>query len=399
YLASNGGGEEAGALFQRLTRSGAPEDRPWAYAGWASILQAQGHHYDAIRMGEAAIRLNPRLDSPYQTIGVSADAVGRWNVGIDNPGKELALYQSGRAIGFPKDQTGERVPFLKAVRSFYRGDFLSAAGLLSPMLAFDLEGRQAGYTPRHLGARALVALHETTAAERLVAGPLDTNSYQAVAAEADTLGDWNEVARRLELGRNDPALAGDAQKTVVQPLLAHAYVHLGRVDEAKALISSTPLDCYRCLIARGEIADRERNWGAADHWYAEVDRQTPGRPLASPKWISSLIARGDLDGALAKAQSAHVGVPGFADPVELGGEALMAKHDYAAAAARFAQADKYAPRWGRNHLLWGEALMLSGRFAEARTQYEAASAMDLSKPDRAALNVLLARTARGPLHG
>ena len=399
YLASNARREEASALFASLTRSGAPEDRPWAYAGWASILQAEGRHYDAIRMGEAAIRLNPRLDSPYQTIGVSADAVGRWSVGIDNPGKELALYQSGRAIGFPKDQTGDRIPFLKAVRSFYRGDFLSAAGLLSPMLAFDLEGRQAGYTPRHLGARALAALHETTAAERLVAGPLDTNSYQAIAAEADTLGDWSEVARRLELGRTDPALAGDAQRTIVQPLLAHAYVHLGRVDEAKGLISSTPLDCYRCLLARGEIADREHDWAAADHWYAEVDRQTPNRPLASAKWISSLIARGDLDGALAKAEAAHVGVPHFADPVELGGEALMARHDYAAAAARFEDADKYAPRWGRNHLMWGEALMLSRRYAQARAQYQAVNGMDLSRPDRAALDVLLKRTAAGHLHG
>ncbi len=43
--------------------------------------------------------------------------------------------------------------------------------------------------------------------------------------------------------------------------------------------------------------------------------------------------------------------------------------------------------------------MLSGRYAEARRQYEIASGLDLSKPDRAALDVLLARTAQGPLHG
>ena len=43
--------------------------------------------------------------------------------------------------------------------------------------------------------------------------------------------------------------------------------------------------------------------------------------------------------------------------------------------------------------------MLEGRYAEARHQYESANAMDLSQPDRAALNLLLARTASGPLHG
>ena len=399
WLASNSRQGEASAQFARLAQSGAPEDRPWAYAGWSSILQAEGRHYDAIRMGERAIRLNPLLDSSYQTVGVSSDVVGRWNVGIDNPGKELALYQSGRAIGMAAERGGERIAFLKAVQSFYRSEFLSAATLLSPMLAFDLEGRSAGYAPRHLGARALAALHETSAADRLAAGPLDTNSYQAIAAEAETLANWGVIARRLELGRNDPALAGDSQLTVVSPLLARVYAHLGRLDEAKVLVAPTPLDCYRCLLARGEIATRERNWTEADRWYAQVDRQTPDRALASADWIRSLIARGDLDGAVAKAEAAHRVAQRYADPLELWGEALLAKRSAADAAAKFAEADRRAPRWGHNHMLWGEALMLSGRYAEARAQYELAKGLDLSGPDRAALDVLLARTATRPLHG
>ena len=43
--------------------------------------------------------------------------------------------------------------------------------------------------------------------------------------------------------------------------------------------------------------------------------------------------------------------------------------------------------------------MLGGRYAEARAQFVVASGMDLNGPDRAALNVLLARTAAGHLHG
>jgi hypothetical protein len=77
----------------------------------------------------------------------------------------------------------------------------------------------------------------------------------------------------------------------------------------------------------------------------------------------------------------------------------MSKRDYAGAIAKFAEAGQYTPRWGRNHIMWGEALMLSGRYAEARAQFEAANGMDLGKADRAALNVLLAHTASGPLHG
>ena len=397
YLASTGRREEASALYARLAQSGGPEDRPWAYAGWASILQAEGRHYDAIRMALAAISLNPRIEPPYETLGVSSDVVGRWTVGIDNPARELALIRGGPVPGLPKDQLADRIRFLEAVQAFYQSDFHSAASLLSPLGAFNLEGRLAGYAPRRLRARALAAMHEVTAAEQLGAGPLDTNSYQGISARGETLGDWAGTARRLELEGRDPGLAGDAQRTVVLPLLAQAYAHLGRIEEAKRLAAATPVDCYRCLSARGEIATLEHDWPAADHWWAELDRHSPNKPPTG--WAASLLARGDLDGAIAKAREAHRRNPHFADALELWGEALMQKGDFASAAVEFAEADKYAPRWGRNHLMWGKALMLSGRYREARAQYEAATGMDLSKSDRAALNVLLARTAGGPLHG
>jgi tetratricopeptide (TPR) repeat protein len=396
YLASNGRRAEASALFARLAQSGAPEDRPWAYAGWASILQEEGRHYDAIRMASAATSLNPRLQPPYETIGVSSDAVGHWIIGIDNPRRELALVRSG-ASGMASDQLADRLRFLEAVQAFYRSDFRSSAALLSALVAFDLEGRQGGYTPRHLRARALASMHDVTGAEQLEAGPLDSNSYQAISARGETLGDWAGVARSLELGGHDAALAGDAQRTLVAPLLAQAEARLGRPQEAKTLAASTPLDCDRCLIARGEIATLERDWAAADHWWAELDRQAPNMPQT--EWAMSLLARGDLDGAIAKATQAHRRSPHFADPLELWGEALMKKGDFAGAAGKFAEADPDAPRWGRLHLMWGEALMRSGRYAEARRQYEIANGLDLSRADRAALQVLLARTATGPLHG
>ena len=398
YLASHGRQGEATALFARLARSGAAEDRPWAYAGWASILQAQGRHYDAIRMAEAAKALNPKLQPPYETLGASSDTVGHWAVGIDNPAQELAIVRDGSAIGLPPGQKAERVRFLAAVAAYYRSDFLAAAKGLRAVEAFDLEGRLAGFAPRHLRARALASLHEVTAAEPLEAGPADNNSYQAIAIGGATLQNWSQIARRLEQGRGAPGLAGDAQKTVVQPLLAEADAYLGRLDEAKTLIASTPLDCYRCLVSRAEIAGLERDWPAADRWWAELDRQNPTRPLAQAGWARSRLERGDLDGAIAEAREGNRRSRHFADPLEIWGEVLLRKGDLAGAVGKFAEADANAPRWGRNHLLWGEALMLSGRYAEARAQYLAANGMDLSPADRVALDVLLARTASGPLH-
>ena len=126
-------------------------------------------------------------------------------------------------------------------------------------------------------------------------------------------------------------------------------------------------------------------------------RLAPSLPFAYVEWGRLRLAHGDPAGAIAKAAQALKAGPDYADASELWGDALMAQGDDAGAVTRFAAADKDAPRWGRNHLDWGEALMLSGRYAEARTQFEAARGLDLSNPDRAALVVLLDRTAKGPL--
>ena len=58
-----------------------------------------------------------------------------------------------------------------------------------------------------------------------------------------------------------------------------------------------------------------------------------------------------------------------------------------------ALADKYAPRWGRNHMFWGEALAKQGKAAEAKAQFTAAAGMDLTAAERSRLNQLLDRPA------
>ncbi len=94
---------------------------------------------------------------------------------------------------------------------------------------------------------------------------------------------------------------------------------------------------------------------------------------------------GDLDGAIVKLKEAHRKGPHFADPLELWGEALMKKGDIRRRRRQVQAADKYAPRWGRNHLRWGEALAKLGRADAAKAQFAAAAGMDLSTADRAEL--------------
>ncbi len=112
-------------------------------------------------------------------------------------------------------------------------------------------------------------------------------------------------------------------------------------------------------------------------------------PYAYSEWSEALLAKGDLDGAIARSRQARATGPHFADPMELQGEALLRKGDFSGAAASFEQADKDAPHWGKNHLLWGEALARLGRADEARTQFRIAAGLDLLAVDRAALQIHL----------
>ena len=63
----------------------------------------------------------------------------------------------------------------------------------------------------------------------------------------------------------------------------------------------------------------------------------------------------------------------------------MAKNQSHLALAKFAEADKYAPNWGRLHLKWGEALAYAGSKDEAKAQFARAAGLELSPADKAEL--------------
>jgi hypothetical protein len=70
---------------------------------------------------------------------------------------------------------------------------------------------------------------------------------------------------------------------------------------------------------------------------------------------------------------------------------LMLKNRSDLALAKFAEAAKYAPGWGRLHLKWGEALFFAGNKADAKKEFAVASGLDLSTDDKAALEKWMSR--------
>jgi len=147
------------------------------------------------------------------------------------------------------------------------------------------------------------------------------------------------------------------------------------MNGAEALIAKTPLDCLICVRVRGELATMRRDWAEAARWYAMASAQAPSIPFPDNDWGAMLMAKGDLDGAMAKFESAHGKGPHFADPLEMWGEALVAKNRSDLALAKFEEASKYAPNWGRLHRKWGEALSYLGKKDDAAKQFALARSL------------------------
>ncbi|HEY5411941.1 MAG TPA: hypothetical protein VIJ94_14560 [Caulobacteraceae bacterium] len=409
WQSSHGHEAEALAKFEWLARHGPPQEQPWAYAGWSSALQLRGDFEGAATVVREGLRRGLQLydSGALNNLSISENALTRFDALATARRVEDELRGTGRGFGtLSRDAALENIKGAIAGRL---GDYRAVIELWKGDPGFNLEGRAVNV--RTLLGRALVADHDVTAglqlsdptSEGLLSfSGLNYGLYSDRMKAALALHDWPGV---VAMGQKAFSLAASDARTrqfafrEEAAILAAGYARVGRLADARAMLDKTLLDCESCLAARGWVAELAGDHAEADHWFATFERADPKIPLPNAEWAQALLERGDLDGAIAKARQAHRTGPHYAEPMETWGDALMAKGDHAGATGKFTEADKDAPRWGRNHMRWGEALMLQGRYREARAQYEAAAGMDLSTPDRAALDVLLARTAKGLLHG
>ncbi len=218
-------------------------------------------------------------------------------------------------------------------------------------------------------------LHEISRAIT-IGGPRGPMTQALVTAE-----DWPGLLLRLE----NPSGETVTDTPNFDPYWALALAKLGRPAEAAVYAKRTPLDCYRCVLSRAEVAEAQGDRAGADRWFAEAIRQDPEGALAYVAWGRAQLARGDQPRGIATLTRAAKVAPRLADPQVYWAEALLAQGDAKAAAAKFAEAAKLAPRWGRLHLKWGEALAKLGKADEARAKWQAAASMDLTPAERAEL--------------
>jgi tetratricopeptide (TPR) repeat protein len=409
YLTSHGREAEALATFQWLARHGPAEDQPWAYGGWSSALIVRGDFEGGAKVVREGLRRGlPLYDSgALNNLSIAENALTRFDALAT--AREVAEEVTRTGRGFGGFSRAEALENLEGAIDNDLGDYQAGSELWGRDPGFNLEGRAVRVTT--LLGRMLVTDHDVTGGLRLSSptsegilsfSGMNYGFYSDRMQAAVALHDWPGV---VALGQKGFAVAAADPRTrqfafrEIAATLAIGYARVGRLADARAMLGKTLLDCGSCLEARAWVAELAGDRATADRWFATLERAEPESPKPDAGWGGAMLERGDADGAIAKLKEAHRKGAHFADPLETWGEALVTKRDYAGAIARFAEADQYAPLWGRNHLRWGEALLRLGRYREARLQFEAASRLDLSRPDRAALGVFLDRTARGPLHG
>lgn len=392
YLQSHGKPDDALALYQRLARSGSREDQQWAYSGWSALLLERGDNRGAetvVREGMAR-GLSLFETGAMANLNSAEDGLQHAQGELDGIRQSLeAVKRSGKGNAFISARDATRL--LEGAVSVELGDYRGAVSRLKALNAVSSEGGRVGVVPRSLIAFAMVRDHEVTGGLDLM--EQSRRQLQMQAQVTSQTQDWPGFVALAEQQQASDQAAGplrrDRLEREVWPDLALGYAETGRLAEAKALIARTPPDCDPCLEARARIAAIAADWPAVDRWFAALDRQAPQLPDWDTDWGEALLAKGDVNAAIAKLEQADRKGRHFADPLELWGEALMKKGDFQGAVAKFAEADKDAPRWGRNHLRWGQALMRLGRKDQARAQLKIASAMDLSPSDRATLDSLL----------
>ena len=377
---------EAEAIYRRLIYDPNPIERAWAWNGLGNLAwTVHGSEREALQDYARSNAISP--------IATGGQSSREANLG--HLEAALALTRNALQLNTANAPTHNAIDaFLAELTGDYAGEFRLCR--IEAEQPFNNTVYNHDYAQRDCLA-ALSGMHDGAGTRAWIRAlpPLEVQANSGLLAmvllRADTrLGNW-AGALSAEPAAEKAYVTFDSGfdlKTIftaqLRPWLALAKAKLGDQAGAEALIATTPGDCYDCVRIRGAIAAQAQQSGRADYWFAKAVHDAPSIPYAYADWGTSLLARDQPDAAIAQFKLSNAKGPHFADPLEFWGEALMAKKD-SGAAAKFAEAEKYAPNWGRLHLKWGEALSYAGHKDDAQKQFALAATLDLSAADKAEL--------------
>ena len=387
-----------GRFAEAYARAGQIGPRPEAgfteadvYSLWASVTRSiAGDVPLSLARAKIAVALDPKLAVAFNEIRGDEKLLGHDEASLAAARAAAAQAESDQ----PKPLQGDGY---YAVQGWTRA---WAAKLLGDFDAAERAACRDSCLPDHLDDAALYAAlrHDAFASHALLAQARTTRTLSALTVneasyyQAREAGDWRQAvalaASRPKLYA-DPGMGGTIvalyDATQARPLEVAALIMGGDTTNAERIIAPTPLDCDACVDARGNIEAARKNWSGAAHWFDAASKLAPSLPFIDLDWARMLMAKGDLDGAIAKLARANQKGPHFADPLELWGEALMRKNRSDLVLKKFQEANQFAPNWGRLHLKWGEALLWTGDRDGAQKQFALARRLDLTPAEAATL--------------
>ena len=395
--------QRARFILDRLAVDGeTPAERAWALNGLANLDNLNGNLYASVRRYRGALATDPDFALAWSNVAEYEATLGHDEAALIAGRKTIELLQSDGRHALTQRARAILLMQTRATHSALLGDFDSTraqSGIAATLPDYSQGVEEA----RESVIIALAHMHDTAAAQRAFALLPATNDPVEAAMRIcvrflATLSTMNpetivEQERRVEqtIQKAGPhaGVDGNALEIVrdrqVRPAAAETLAAAGDFKAAHALTDTSPVDCYFCLHARGLIDSLQKNWGGAAYWFARAVGAAPSLPFAHADWGAMLMAKGDVDSAIAELKQAHAKGPRFADPLEMWGEALMQKNRSDLAVAKFEEANRYAPNWGRLHLRWGETLLWSGDKAGAAKQFTTARGLELTPPEKSEL--------------
>jgi tetratricopeptide (TPR) repeat protein len=394
HLLNYGRFPEADAVLSDLVANGPAMEKPWAYAVWMYPAISKGDLATAIMRTHTGAALDPHNLLAQVNVSQIEAVAGHDEQELKYDYAAKAAYAAG---GGDQVRESARISMLHTADSNIEeetGDYSAALAQYDQQLAEpDFNGSR--WTVAYLKAADLALMHDVPASRLALGGYADialfvhantgagwngTNMDFPQFEQLAELGDWTAARKDAEQVAASPSANAPTEtltaRVMLLPRVALAQAKTGDFAAAWAEVAKTPLDCYRCLRVRGQIAAMQKDWKASARWFTRAVALAPSIPFAYTEWGQMLMAKGDPNGAIAKFERAHAKGPRYADPLEMWGEVLIARNRSDLALAKFEEASQYAPNWKRLHQKWGEALTYLNRKDDATKQFALARSLN-----------------------
>jgi len=398
--------EQAIPLMRAIAEQGRDiRERAWGYNGWTSAVLSLGDFDQALLLSKQVLALDPTFGKLWQAQAFQQFVIGH---------SEDALYSSRQILDLLK--TPEQSELSERGFNHFRDNAFTLINSLLPddqdqLSRWQHEQMLPEFNGNSRRARwesivVLARLGEIRQATQL----LNQLPFDDPALRGDAVDIAVRVARAVGMpqraadlaDRNAAASAKDPRTrntfVRVNPIAVAGYAEIlldaGRTSDAAKTIAPSRLDCYPCLVARGEVAAAQRDLPGAIRWFAAAARQGPSLPQADFQWGRMLAANGKPDAALAHFAVESKRAPGWYEPPFASGRILMAQNHFAEARAALEKAHAAAPKRADVMLALGRAQWLGGDRVKAKARWADARKLDLLEPDLAWLKVIDAAVKR-----